>query len=174
MAVCLAVLNIRSNEFSRICFSEFSICKLFFPQDFSITSGFMTACAYIIMYTFLVAGVNSLCRRSIRRMYCDASATNFAAVVQDWKMMPKTIHFDLSTVRRKPPGDVFGSFFGNVIIDGRSYLVMPNDFVVPKFYNMLLGYNLKRPIDLDLIQDIDIRTMIGKQPKSKTPPKGSR
>ena len=131
----------------------------------------MAACAYITVYTPLIAGVNGLCRRSIRRMYSDTSATNFAAVVQDWKMMGKTIHFDLSTVQRKPPGQVFGSFFGNVIIKGRPYMVMPTDFVLPKFYNLLLGYDLRRSVDLDLIKDIDIKSL----PKGpKTPPKGSQ
>ena len=130
------------------------------------------ASSYMAVYALLIAGVNIICRRSISRMYSDADGTKFAAVVQDWKMMRHTVHFDLSTVQRKPPGAVFGSFFGNVIIKGRSYMVTPLDFVLPKFYNLLLGYDLKRSIDLDLIKDIDLKDFMSKRPK--TPPKHSR
>ena len=50
-------------------------------------------------------------------------------------------------------------------------MVMPTDFVLPKFYNLLLGYDLRRSVDLDLIKDIDIKSL----PKGpKTPPKGSQ
>ena len=138
----------------------FYISLSFISQDWSITSGPLTASIYILLYSFLLFGVNTLCRRSIRRMYADADAANFAAVVQDWKMMPQTIHFDLSAAKRKAPGDMMGTFFGNLTINGRSFSTSPVDYVQPKFYNLLMGYDLGRSIDLDRVVDIDIKDVI--------------
>ncbi|KAK7114885.1 uncharacterized protein [Littorina saxatilis] len=136
-------------------------------QDFSIESGLVLASAYIAVYSILVFGVNGLCRRSIRRMYANEDATEFAAVVQDWKMMRKTVHFDLSAAKRVPPDSIWGSFFGNVIIKRKRYLISATDFVVPKFYNLLMGYDLQRSIDLDIIKDIDIKDVLPRRKPSK-------
>ncbi|XP_076449919.1 uncharacterized protein LOC143286178 isoform X2 [Babylonia areolata] len=144
-------------------------------QDLTITSGPLTAMVYIFAYGALQLGVNNICMRSVKRMYTDADAAKFAAVVQDWKMKKKTVHFDLTSAERKSPHKVLGLFLGNLKILGRSYLVIPSDFTQPRFYNLLMGYDLQRPIEKDMIKDIDIRdAMRGSAMNSKKPPKKGR
>lgn len=140
-------------------------------QDFSVSGGILTPGAYLLLYSILFFGVHTLCRRNIKRIYTDETASNYAAVVQDWKMRSKTITFSLDNTRRLPPGRVWGSFFGNVNIKGRPYMLMPTDFVQPKFYNLIMGYDLQRSSDLDIIPDIDIRDLFPKSGVAAKPPK---
>ncbi|KAL8575903.1 hypothetical protein ACOMHN_027301 [Nucella lapillus] len=139
--------------------------------DLSITSGPLSAIMYILTFGSLHFGVNNICMCSIQRIYTDAEASHFAAVVQDWRMMKHTIHFDLASAERKPPGQVLGSFFGNLKIRGKSYLVTPTDFVQPRFYNLLMGYEMQRPADQDMIQDIDIKDYMHKKGRNLKRPK---
>lgn len=124
-------------------------------QDFSIVSPVIGSVAYLGFYSVLLFGVNLLSHQSIRRMYADKEAKQFTAVVQDWKMCPKLIDFDISAVARKEPGNVMGNFFGNLKIRNRSYLVLPSDFLQPYYFNLFMGYDLHRP--LDKADDIDLK-----------------
>lgn len=96
------------------------------------------------------------------RIYCDSAMKSFIAIVKDWKFCNKSITFDVSMATQKPPSRFFGFFFGNIIIKNRPYLVMPTDFIQPSFYNLLMGFDLKRSIDSEIIKDIDIRTFLQK------------
>ncbi|KAK7498056.1 hypothetical protein BaRGS_00010644 [Batillaria attramentaria] len=101
--------------------------------------------------------INGLCRRSILRIYADADAKNFTAVMKDWKLTTRKIDFDMTQVARKPPGQFLGIFHGNVSIRNRPFMVAPTDFVQPVFYNKFLGYDLHRSIELEGIKDIDLK-----------------
>ncbi|XP_025115776.1 uncharacterized protein LOC112577070 [Pomacea canaliculata] len=130
-------------------------------QDFSIVSPVIGSVAYLGFYSVLLFGVNLLSHQSIRRMYADKEAKQFTAVVQDWKMCPKLIDFDISAVARKEPGNVMGNFFGNLKIRNRSYLVLPSDFLQPYYFNLFMGYDLHRP--LDKADDIDLKDFLRDQ-----------
>jgi hypothetical protein len=95
-------------------------------------------------------------------MYANESGTKYAAVVQDWKMQRQTETFTLADTQRKTPANVMGYFFGNVTIKGRPYLITPTDFVVPKYYNLIMGYDLQRSIDQDIIKDINVGDLLAR------------
>ncbi|CAI9744311.1 Hypothetical predicted protein [Octopus vulgaris] len=98
---------------------------------------FVAGCMFFVFNSYLFFIVTKVSQSYLLRIYVHEDENNFVAIVPGLFMSRSQLHFTANDVTLSSRNVVLPFKRGNSVIKGRSFILHTDDFLIPKYYDIL-------------------------------------